>query len=296
MGYGNYSRDTYTQERTARRLTNISDFAYNEQAQRTLQIHPNLDPKRIRNKPFGKLESRDTSIDLPSFPIIVNLDVTGSNKTRAVAAQEKLNELMASLAAKIANPQVAIWANDDVEAHTYGFRGPFQCSDFESDNRIDEHLRNLWLVGDGGGNSKESYDLPLYAATFKTVTDSFEKRGLKGLMFMYADEPFPDRINPTVIVDLFGDAVESLSIQDLIVEARRLWDIYILAPVGGCIHDSRSQYSRLFGEQFVRDLEHPDVICEAIASIVESSSIDPGATVYQSTKPDNGTGDGADRL
>src|SRR5260370_34214086 len=93
---------------------------------------------------------------------------------------------MALLGNYLSDPQVAVAANDDF--NSVGLSAT-QISDFESDIRIDEHIRNIWLTGQGGGNDGESYNLLLYAAARKTVLHCFEKRGNRGYLLLYADAP-----------------------------------------------------------------------------------------------------------
>jgi hypothetical protein len=273
MGGGSYKEEVYEQAKTTRSLTGQGDFAYSDSKPNT--IHPDLDPIRINKKAFGKLESRDSVEHPESVPVVVCFDVTGSNVGNARVAQKKLNQLMNGLKKAIPDPQVAIWANDDwfgsnlkPEA-TQQLRGALQVSEFESDNRVDEWLRKLVLVGNGAGNGRESYDLALYAAGNKTILDSVEKRGKKGYLFMYSDENFPKSVDPVQIKDVFGDEIPSdISIEDLIAKAREFYNIYVLWPQGGYI-SSRDRAIELFGKEFVSELESPDDIVEAIVSRVQ---------------------------
>src|SRR6266699_4835030 len=194
MGSGTWDTKTYNNLVSHRASTAATlgvpvmnvDFSYHQEAQTTHKIHPNLDPLRINRKPAGILESRDSVEHPESNAAFVAFDVTGSNYQNAVPAQKKLPNLMELLVKYLSDPQVLIAANDD-----YNFVGnsAIQISDYESDIRIDEHIRNVWLVGQGGGNMGESYDLLMYAAAKKTALDCFEKRNRKGYFFAYADEP-----------------------------------------------------------------------------------------------------------
>lgn len=278
MGSGRYDDDVYTRSTVDRKSKGVADFAYTVAAAHTKTIHPSLDPKRINSKPFGMLEARDSDEHPDSHPVFVAFDVTGSNKARAVDAQARLNTLMALLEKYVADPQVLVAANDDYKVEP---EGAIQISDFESDNRIDEAIRNIWLVGDGGGNDGESYTLLLYAAARKTVLDCYEKRGKKGYMFMYCDEPFysPGTRHTTgydhkPVVEkseakaVFGDDIEAdIPLVDIIEEVKEKYNLYIIWPQGGYQH-AREQYVELFGEESVVTSQHPNLICELIASIV----------------------------
>jgi len=275
MGGGRWDTDTYKSLRSARMSVATAkgiaptkvDYAYSERAQqdRTIGVHPNLNPRRINKKPFGKLESRDSKEHPESNAVFVSFDVTGSNYSRAVVAQQKLPDLMDLLNKYLKDPQVLVAANDDYNVEG---RRSVQISDYESDNRIDDHIRNVILVGKGGSNMGESYDLVLYAAARLTVLDCVEKRKKKGYLFMYADEPFFPKCKEDEIRDIFGiDEQADIPIKDLIKEARKLYNIFIIWPMGGYM-DAREQYVKLFGDESVLTLQDPNLICELIASVV----------------------------
>lgn len=261
MGYGTFDEDNYHNSRATRAAANLPDFEYTNRA---TKVHESLDPYRIKNKPFLKLESRDNQGRV-STPIIFTFDVTGSNISNAKVAQAKLPELMNKLTPVCDNPQIAIWANDDVKVEG---RNAIQLGDFESDNRIDDVIRNLWLTGNGGGNGGESYDLLVYAAARYTVTDSFEKRKKKGYMFIYADEPFFSRVSSKEARLIFEDGCEAnIPVGDIIAEAKERWNIFVIWPKGGQL-DARQQYEELFGMDNVLISEGPGMLCDLVASTV----------------------------
>lgn len=264
MGSGRFDSDTYLRASSSRRSAGRDDFEYTRTA---TVVHPDLDVKRINGKPFGKLESRDSAEHPESNAVLISLDVTGSNIARASEAQKKLPNLMALLTRYLPHPQVAIAANDDFTVHTVRDKAA-QMSDFESDNRIDEHIRKLLLVNEGGGNNGESYDLILYAAANKTVLDCMEKRNRKGYFFMYADEPIFTTTSPEHARAVFGDNLpQSIPIEETIASLKLLYHVFILWPVGGFLN-AREQYVRLFGNECVVTLQHPNLICEVIGSLI----------------------------
>jgi len=262
MGSGRWDDSTYTSATRSRRSSGISDFHYSDTAK---VVHPNLDPKRIKDKPFKKLESRDSKEHPESNAVFVSFDVTGSNLQRAVDAQKKLPNLMNMLAQYLTDPQVLFAANDD---YTVEPKKCVQISDFESDNRIDEHLRNIILVGHGGGNKGESYDLILLAAAEMTVLDCFEKRGRKGYFFMYADEPIFTHVKSDEVADVFGiEAHGRLPVSAVIEKLKEMYHVFVIWPDGGYI-EARAQYESLFGKKSVVTLQDPSLICELIGSLV----------------------------
>ena len=99
---------------------------------------------------------------------------------------------------------------------------------------MDDHIRNIWLVGNGGGNNGESYDLLLYAAEHKIVLDSVEKRNKKGYMFLYADELIFPHVLKNEVSDVFGDKIEKdIPIAEVIEDARKNFNVFVIWPRGG---------------------------------------------------------------
>jgi hypothetical protein len=266
MGSGAWDTKKYRSSVSLRAVSGVKDFAYTEEAAVTKKIHPNLDPLRINRKPSGILESRDSAEHPESNAVFVSFDVTGSNYENAVIAQTKLPNLMELLHKYLSDPQVLIAANDDFN---YVGRNCIQISDYESDIRIDEHIRNVWLTRQGGGNMGESYDLMFYAAARKTVTDCFEKRNHKAYFFAYADEPIFDHVNSEQVKAVFGDEIDKdIPIEDMIEELKKTYEPFILWPASSTYFDARKQYVKLFGQENVLTLQHPNLICEMIGSIV----------------------------
>jgi hypothetical protein len=262
MGGGAWDTGAYHSSRSTRAASGVKDFAYTTTA---TQVHETLNPRRIADKPCKKLEARDSIEHSESNPVLVCFDVTGSNYARAIDAQERLPHLMDMLNKYLTDPQVAVAANDDVN---YVGVNAVQISDFESDNRVDDHIRNIWLTRQGGGNDGESYDLILYAAARKVALDSMEKRGKKGYLFLYADEPIFSKVDKDEVQKVYGDTIErDIPIAEILEEARRNFNVFLIWPEGGYDH-ARKQFIDLVGEESVLILQHPNLICELIASTI----------------------------
>ena len=179
--------------------------------------------------------------------------------------------LMDLLKKFLPDPQVAIWANDDIYNCGNQIMEPglaFQCSDWESDIRIDDRIRDLYLVGNGWGNGRESYDLGFYLAARKVALDCFEKRGRKGYIFVYADENIPPTCDVEPVKLVFGDKIESdIPIKTLISEAQEKFNIWVIWPHGG-YPESKKRSIKLFGVDNVLVLENPSLICELIGATI----------------------------
>lgn len=263
MGGGYYSDHDYHTTRQQRASAGVSDFAYTETHS---TIHPSLDPHRIAGKPFHKLESRDNPDHPNSNAVVVTFDVTGSNIDNARIVQRKLPTLMGLLAKYLPDPQVAIAANDDILAVG---SNSVQISEFESDIRIDESIRNLLLTGNGGGNDGESYELMLYGIARKTILDCLEKRKRKGYLFVYADEPMRLHVLPNDVYAIYGERIEErIPLSRIVKELEQQYHVMVLWPANSSYQHSYEQYKHIFGEERVKVLESPEWICEFIGTAI----------------------------
>jgi len=268
IGGGTFSEASYGTARALRSKSGVKDFAYTEEAEKTQKVNQMLDPLRINKKAMGVLESCDSTEHPESLPVILTFDVTGSNYSNAVIAQKELPTLMARLLKVIPNPQVAVWSNDD-----YLTSGPscIQVSDFESDNRIDDSIRATWLIGRGGSNPGESYDLLLYCAARKTKLDSLDKRGKKGYMFLYADEPVFSKVSAKHVEYVFDDHIQAdIPIEEIVKEVQAKYHLMFLWPTSGQT-EAREQYVKLVGDNNVITVQSPKHLIEVVASEMEKA-------------------------
>jgi hypothetical protein len=148
-------------------------------------------------------ESRDSAANPNSSPIILGCDVTGS---MGMIAEQLMRTDLIKIAEGIydrkpmPDPHIAVLAIGDA----YSDRAPLQATQFEASITLADQMRELWLEGNGGGNGGESYSLAhLFAAT-KTVSDSVEKRGNKGVLITIGDEPIHDKIDGDDLARIMG--------------------------------------------------------------------------------------------
>jgi hypothetical protein len=239
-------------------------------------VHDLLDPKKVAGaaSPLaGQLvrEARDNDEHPNSVPIIVAFDETGSMGSVPVLLQKKLAELFALLLRKgyVEDPQLAVGAYGDLEI---GEVAPIQIGQFESDNRADETLDNIYLEGNGGGNGHESAAGIWYYAAAYTATDAWEKRGKKGYLFTVGDETtggvrkshWKHYVDPNSTLE--GD----LTAQEVADLAKERWDVYHVIINNTAARGQRSieHYETLLGKDHVIVLENEDTVCEAIALVI----------------------------
>src|SRR5688572_11687619 len=224
MGSGRWSTDVYSAAAGYRAATGTSAFAYSDSGAR--EAHPALDPMNV-----GKRESRDSDEHPHSTPIAVLFDVTGSMGTVPRVLQTKLPQLLGLLTRKgyATDPQIMFGAIGDATCD----RVPLQVGQFESDNRMDDDLGRIVLEGGGGGQMQESYELALYFMARHTVTDSWEKRGRRGYLFVIGDELAYPKVKSGEVARLIDDDLrEDVPLRRIVDEVTRRWDTYYLLPSG----------------------------------------------------------------
>lgn len=273
MGAGKWSDAAYAASTTTRNLAGISTFAYSDtiitsKPQSAWEIHPDLDPQNLKVR-----ESRDSTDHPTSVPVCVWLDVTGSNVQQAEIIQAKLPTLLNTILRNgyLEHPQILIGAIDDAFC-TSTSHVSLQVGQFESDNRIDDALRNVLLVGNGGGGGQESYELAMYVTAYKTACDAFEKRNKKGFAFFIGDEMAYPTVSAGQVQKLTGETLQAdLPLKEVVDELKSKWEPIFILPKNA--HHGRDPkmlefWQGLFGIQNVIHLDDSNNISETIAATI----------------------------
>jgi hypothetical protein len=265
MGGGSYSMEN----RAIRSSTlNYATSSVVENFPQTLlqETHKDMDPVGIDVR-----ESRDLPGEHEcAVPIAVFMDVTGSmQQVPQEMIADGLPTIMGTVIQRgIPDPQLMICAIGD---HTCD-RSPIQVSQFESsDELIDREIQKIYVEGNGGGNSGESYLLAWYFATYYTVHDHFEKRGKRGYLFTIGDEPCLDGIDSHSLKRLFGSGQHgNYTAEELLKSAKETYHVYhfhILETRRGQRPDSPQQWERLLGDNFIPVQSYKE-IAPQIAEII----------------------------
>lgn len=271
MGGGTWSAATYDAV-TGSKTRSGTTFGYDTFARSsgTYKAHESLDPCKENSAGLNIRESRDSAEHPNSLPIIVGFDSTGSMGSVPRVVQQKLTTLFTLLIDKkyVNDPQIAVATYGDAICD----RVPLQFSQFESDNRIDSNLDNMFLEGGGGGNSGETSQLLLYYAATHTETDAWEKRGKKGHLFVIADEKQVP-ITADHIKKYIGDdqpLLEDISSEGIARAVTEKWNVWILLidNMSARMQHSQEFYTNLFGVKNVLVVEDPNTIAETIAAAI----------------------------
>ena len=268
MGGGTWSKDVYDRVTTAK-VSKGTTFGYDRFAKKTgrYEAHDDLKVLDKIGRPVQR-ESRDSDEHPESTPIIVGFDVTGSMGGNPAILQRELKGLFGMLVRKdvVSDPQIAIAAYGDTECD----RVPVQFSQFESDNRIDDNLDNVFIEGGGGGNDGEmSTALAWYVAN-NVVTDAWDKRGKRGYLFLIGDESALP-VSRSESREFLGESQpREIRPEDAFNAVKERWNTYFLLVDNYAANwqNSRVKYEKLLGNDHVITLETTESAPAVIASVI----------------------------
>jgi hypothetical protein len=239
-----------------------------------------LDPKGVVVR-----ESRDSTDNPLSKPLIVGIDVSGSMDMLADAlARDGLGTLFKEVLDRkpLSDPHVMFMAVGDA----YHDESPLQVSQFEADARIIEQLADIWLEKGGGGNNFESYNLPWYFAAHHTSIDCFEKRGQKGYLFTVGDEEAPKDLTRGQIKEIFGDTVQADIDNDALLEAvQKMYHVFHVVVEEGSHARGRgidrvmNSWRPVLGQRVLRLADHRKLSEVIVSTIQVNEGVDKAAVV-----------------
>ncbi len=221
-------------------------------------------------------ESCDSAEHPESTPIILGLDVTGSMGFVAERlAKDGLGKLIGGIyeSNPVKDPQVMLLGIGDIACD----RAPLQATQFESDIRIADQLKDIWLEKGGGGNSTESYDLAWYFAAKHTSIDSFKNRGKKGYLFTIGDEEPPTvyhggRHSRSQLQEHFSNVQGDSDTETMLRDAQKQWVVFhVIAEEGSHFRAYgqavTNQWRELLGPNVI-PVQNVDYIAEVIIAVI----------------------------
>lgn len=262
MGYSPWKPsdwDTFTTKSKISSSTKIDDI-FNSRS-----MKKDFDPKNIKVR-----ESVDSDNHPNSTAIVVALDVTGS---MGIIPEELIKGGLSLMVNEIlerkpvSDPHLMFMAVGDA---IYD-RCPLQVTQFESDIRMAEQLKDLYLERGGGGNDVESYNLPWYFAARKTAIDCFEKRGEKGILFTIGDEGLPETLSAQHVKEFIGDDIpQDISSKALYEMISERYDVFhLIIQEGSNYNVSRhKKWTEILGERAISVSDYTKVP-EIIVSTLE---------------------------
>mgnify|MGYP001268947544 CR=1 FL=1 len=265
MGSGRWSTNVYDEYNRLRAASGKGVFDFNDAMHRRKRsgwrVHDALDPKNVKFR-----ESRESDEHPNPTSIVVMFDVTGSMGSIPVSLQTKLPELLGLLLRKgyVPDPQIMFGAVGDATCD----RIPLQVGQFESDNRMDQNLENIFLEGGGGGQRTESYELAMYFVARHTDIDCWKKHGRKGYLFIIGDEMAYPEVNRREVKAVIGDGLQQdIPTESIVRELRERYHVFYILPQGASYGGDPKIlgfWRKLLGQN-VLELEDSEAVCETIA-------------------------------
>lgn len=265
MGSGSFNTKSYSRSYASNAMQKSS---VREVFQKS-SVDSRFDPKNIVVR-----ESCDSDDHPASTPIIIALDGTGSmgQIPHNLLTSGGLGRLMDHIYTKntVTDPQIMTMVVGDVRCDN----AALQATQFESDIRIAEQLKDLYLEGGGGGNGTESYDLPWLFAATKTKTDAFDKRGKKGYLFTIGDEGVPVGIEAHQYKDVFGSSdFTHLTASKMLELAQEKWNCFHIlceetSYAASSIKRLRREWDSLMGRH-VLYLSNHKFLSELVIAVIE---------------------------
>ncbi len=267
MGYSTYSDDFYKDRVATRAATGTPTFIHDADVRAGKAAAGAHDSLNVH----GKIrESRDSKEHPNSRPIAVIFDETGSMADVPRVMQDKLPQLMGLLLRKgyIEDPQVLFGAIGD---YTNGESAPLQIGQFESGIEMDDNITHIFLEGSGGGSYEESYQNAMYYFAHRTSCDAFEKRGLKGYLFLIGDEMAYPRSTKAELQALIGDGAQGdATLEEIVAAVKEKWEVFFIIPKGTNHYSDpklENFWKKHLGQNVIK-LEDPNAICEVIGATV----------------------------
>lgn len=216
-----------------------------------------------------------------STPIVIGLDGTGSmSRVLSVASKRVGDTVLEILNRDVCSDPMIMYAV--IDDYVSSYRKCLQVTQFESDIRIAEQMKQLSFIEQGGGNGYESYADLWYFLRYHTKCDAFNQ-GRKGIVFTIGDDGVQKTISPSEVEDIFGDTIEEhIKVDKLLSELNRNWEVYHLNVLGGsCYSEVLSQWKGLLGNHSI-EVEDVDSIPEIIVSILQTLKGDSISSIVSS--------------
>jgi hypothetical protein len=217
MGNSSWSNDAYKHLRANYSTKSTAQVFGNT------SIDKDMSPRGVQFR-----ESRDSAAHPESLAIGVFLDETGSmGSIPEMLVRHKLGNLMNTLIAHgVPDAHVLFGGIGD----QYSDRSPLQVGQFEAGtDELNTWLTKIFLEGNGGGQSMESYSLAWLFFARHTSIDCFEKRDQKGFLFTIGDEGVHKTLEKDFLTKLLGYPFhEDLPAEQLLAEAQRMYHVFHL--------------------------------------------------------------------
>lgn len=203
-----------------------------------------------------------------AFPVLVRIDVTGSNRSNVGVFWKKLPLLFTEAERICPGVEISFAAIADAGVND---SFPLQVRDFKAGADLDSELQKLRIErGWGGGNHKESYQL---SGVFDLrCVDTPNAR--QPYLFLLCDEGVYTEATADEIKRVVGIDSETISTAALYEQLKLKYNLYILhSPYGGGDDAAvLAQWREIVGEERVLLLEDPARVVDVIIGIMSANA------------------------
>lgn len=200
-------------------------------------------------------------------PICIAVDVTGSMGEWTKIIYDKLPMFWGEIEKNgyLPDPSVCIIGVGDA----YSDRAPLQVCDFAQSQAIDDEIAKVYLEGNGGGQSCESYELMAYYFNEHCDISGAELP----FFFLLEDEGVYPRLNRRQVEGIIGDDLEEdLSSEEIFKKISEKFNFFVLhKEYGGSDKQVCSQWKELIGERFI-ELKDPKACIDDMLGIISMVS------------------------
>ena len=238
MGGSSYDRDVYGSSSGWGSYGSSKSYSYDsDKALGSTSLDSSMQPLDRRIKSNSK------------HPIVIMLDVTGSNTSFAKIVYDKMPMFFGQIEQKgyLNDFDISVCAIGDAHCDDY----PLQIADFAKGTEIDTWLSKLVLEGGGGGQTRETYELGAYYLlnNFDYDTDA------SPIVFFLGDEKAYAEVSPGYIKKYIdstftGEAIRTKLVFDKLLE--KIPNTFLfLNPYCGRYNDKdiKDDWEQLFGDK-----------------------------------------------
>lgn len=260
MGGSSYDRDVYSSSSSRGWRSSYSSFgesSYSESKLSSSTLHSSMNPK-------GKILRSNTKT-----PIIIMLDVTGSNINFARVVYDKLPMFYGQIEQKgyLKDFDISICAVGDAYCDYY----PLQIGSFAKGIEIDSWIEKLVLEGGGGGGNRESYEL---AAYYLYKNTQFAP-GSKPIIFFIGDERPYSTVDPYQ-AQKFGIEYEQKNIEPFSLLREKVNDNVFMLLNKYCSRNFEAEittsWQKLLAPQHVIKIQEQKSIVDLMLGIISMVS------------------------
>jgi hypothetical protein len=135
-------------------------------------------------------------------PIVIVEDVTGSNKEFSAIFYDKAPMFHGQIEQKkyLTDFDISFSAVGDATSD----RAPLQVNDFDKGTALDDKLKKIYLEGNGGGQTRESYELAAYY--FANYCDM--PKAKNPFIFFIGDESPYTILAPEILEEIVGEKIQ----------------------------------------------------------------------------------------